>query len=181
MSNYYAMIDGKQQGPFSVAEIRKMNLNPSTFVYTNGFSSWKKMSDVSELNHSSPTPIDTSTPTSTGPGVSSAGTSYNASKGMFQNTFSFDGRIRRTEYGISFIIYFIIAVILNLLLKDGNGDFAIFGIVYIPLLWFILAQGAKRCHDRDNSGWFQIIPFYALWMIFVEGDQSINQYGPSPK
>jgi uncharacterized membrane protein YhaH (DUF805 family) len=41
----------------------------------------------------------------------------------------------------------------------------------------MLAQGAKRCHDRGNSGWYQLIPFYSLWMLFAEGDQQANSYG----
>lgn len=54
-------------------------------------------------------------------------------------------------------------------------------IMLIPYLWFIWAQGAKRCHDRGNSGWFQIIPFYGLWMLFAEGEVGTNEYGNSPK
>lgn len=51
----------------------------------------------------------------------------------------------------------------------------------VPYFWFIWAQGAKRCHDRGNSGWFQIIPFYGLWMLFAEGETGTNEYGNSPK
>lgn len=98
---------------------------------------------------------------------------------MFKNPFSFEGRIRRTEYGISFIIYVIIAVIVNAIMQDGSA--AIIGLAYIPMLWFCWAQGAKRCHDRGNNGWYQIIPFYALWMLFAEGESGINEYGLNPK
>jgi nitrogenase molybdenum-iron protein alpha chain len=42
-------------------------------------------------------------------------------------------------------------------------------IMLVPYCWFIWAQGAKRCHDRGNSGWYQIIPFYGFWMLFAEG------------
>jgi len=99
---------------------------------------------------------------------------------MFQNPFSFDGRIRRTEYGISFIIYVVAAVIVNAIMQAGGGA-AIIGLAYIPMLWFFWAQGAKRCHDRGNSGWYQIIPFYAFWMLFADSDSGINEYGPNPK
>ena len=51
----------------------------------------------------------------------------------------------------------------------------------VPYFWFIWAQGAKRCHDRGNSGWYQIIPFYGLWMLFAEGEIGTNEYGNSPK
>ena len=55
------------------------------------------------------------------------------------------------------------------------------GLAIIPMLWFLWAQGAKRCHDMDKNGWFQIIPFYVLWMIFIEGDSFLNKYGDNPK
>ena len=99
---------------------------------------------------------------------------------MFNNPFSFEGRIRRTEYGISFIIYLIPAVVINSIMRQG-GAAAMVGVAYIPLLWFLWAQGAKRCHDRGTSGWFQIIPFYGLWMLFADSDNGVNEYGENPK
>jgi hypothetical protein len=96
---------------------------------------------------------------------------YNLSKQkMFKNPFSFEGRIRRLEYGLSIIIF---------------GTAATFSstiyILLIPAYWFILAQGAKRCHDRNHSGWYQLIPFYILWMLFAEGNLGKNRYGNPPK
>ena len=96
---------------------------------------------------------------------------------MFRNPFSFKGRIRRTEFGLSFIIYYIINNVLVLL----SGEVPAFGILLIPSLWFSWAQNAKRCHDRGNSGWFQLIPFYILWLIFGDGDIGDNEYGSNPK
>lgn len=96
---------------------------------------------------------------------------------MFSAPFSFEGRIRRTEYGISFIIFIFSFVFLNTL----SIQFPILGFAYIPLYWFYWAQGAKRCHDRDNSGWFQIIPFYPFWMIFADSQEGMNRFGPNPK
>jgi len=100
---------------------------------------------------------------------------------MFKNPFSFEGRIRRTEYGISIIIYTICVTILNAIVGASNGDPAILLFAYIPLLWFLWAQGAKRCHDVGNSGWWQLIPFYFLWMIFQDGEPGSNKYGENPK
>lgn len=54
-------------------------------------------------------------------------------------------------------------------------------VVLIPALWFLFAQGSKRSHDRGNSGWYQIIPFYVFWLIFADGKIGENQYGPNPK
>ena len=100
---------------------------------------------------------------------------------MFKDPFSFNGRIRRTEFGISFIIYAFVSGLLSVLLEAGGDKLAFLGLAYIPLMWFIWAQGAKRCHDRGNNGWYQIIPFYGLWMLFADGEPGINEYGPNPK
>ncbi|MBK9415294.1 MAG: DUF805 domain-containing protein [Bacteroidetes bacterium] len=102
---------------------------------------------------------------------------------MFKDPFSFEGRIRRSEYGISIIIYLLLYwLAIFLAIGIGNDPGAvIFTICMIPLLWFGLAQGAKRCHDIGNSGWWQLIPFYGLWMLFQDGTPGQNQYGENPK
>jgi len=100
---------------------------------------------------------------------------------MFKNPFSFEGRIRRTEYGLTLIIYVVLATIINLIIEESRGDAGILGLAYIPMLWVLWAQGAKRCHDVGNSGWWQLIPFYALWLIFQDGQPGANQYGENPK
>lgn len=97
---------------------------------------------------------------------------------MFNNPFSFNGRIRRREYIISTIIYGLLMAYLRKNMEAGDG---ISFLAAIPLIWFKLAQGAKRCHDRGNSGWFQIIPFYELWMLFGDSDYGLNYYGANPK
>jgi uncharacterized membrane protein YhaH (DUF805 family) len=96
---------------------------------------------------------------------------------MFQTALSFEGRIRRLEYSISFIVYIAGHTIVMAMIKSAI-PFSILAL--IPLLWFLWAQGAKRCHDLGNSGWFQLIPFYALWLIFAKGDDGVNIYGFSP-
>ena len=115
-------------------------------------------------------------------------TTDNSKSAMFSAPFSFKGRIRRTEYGISTIICFFINLGLNAIIgcannsySDPTGLIVLYFILLIPYLWFAWAQGAKRCHDRGNSGWYQIIPFYVFWMLFAEGEANANEYGNSPK
>jgi uncharacterized membrane protein YhaH (DUF805 family) len=100
---------------------------------------------------------------------------------MFKKPFSFEGRIRRTEYGLSYLIYAIISIVLSILEETVEGFNIIYLLVWVPLLFFMIAQGAKRCHDRGNSGWYQIIPFYGLWMLFGDSDFGPNAYGDNPK
>lgn len=108
---------------------------------------------------------------------------YDNSKGMFKNVFSFKGRIRRTEYGLTYLGYWLFCLPMNLVSEENlSADFAIVWLLlYIPILWIILAQGAKRCHDRGNNFLFQFIPFYIFWLIFADGDETVNRYGTSPK
>jgi len=115
-----------------------------------------------------------------------AGSPYDFSnKGMFKRPFSFKGRIRRLEYFLSGLIYAVWYGILRALQpsywKEPSGFYWFWLMLIFPLCYFLLAQGAKRCHDRDNSGWYQIIPFYGLWMLFADGDEGNNSYGDSPK
>lgn len=102
---------------------------------------------------------------------------------MFERPFSFKGRIRRLEYGLSYILVYLLFLPINIVPEDEISEgLAVYTLlVMIPALWFIYAQGAKRCHDRGNSGWYQIIPFYGLWMLFGDGDKFENDYGPDPK
>jgi uncharacterized membrane protein YhaH (DUF805 family) len=99
---------------------------------------------------------------------------------MFKNPFSFNGRIRRTEFGITFIIFAIANGIISSIMKSG-GEADILGLAYIPLLWFLFAEGAKIEHDLDFSGWWQLIPFRYLWLIFLKGQVGVNKYGGDPK
>ncbi|WP_347160113.1 DUF805 domain-containing protein [Pontibacter chitinilyticus] len=105
------------------------------------------------------------------------------------NIFSFSGRIRRTEYAVTQII---ISFVAGIIFAIGGaslfaGESAAAGamiflfIALVFLSWVSLASGAKRCHDRGNSGFFQIIPFYGLWMLFGDGDHGLNSYGNDPK
>lgn len=107
-----------------------------------------------------------------------------SNKGMFKRPFSFHGRIRRLEYGLSVLFFYLYAIVAGFVLGlITNGDFseATVYVCLIPGYCFLWAQGAKRCHDRNNTGWYQIIPFYALWMLFADGDEGENDYGDNPK
>jgi uncharacterized membrane protein YhaH (DUF805 family) len=98
---------------------------------------------------------------------------------MFKNPFSFDGRIRRTEYGFSLIIY--LAAYLLTLGTIYAGVSFIPLLMVVPILWFLWAQGTKRCHDINKSGWWQLIPFYFFVLLFEDGQPGQNEYGQNPK
>lgn len=101
---------------------------------------------------------------------------------MFRNPFSFEGRIRRLEYGLSYLLYLMFIIPIELAGEIENPFIMLLILVMlIVMIGFLFAQGAKRCHDRGNSGWWQIIPFYGLWMLFADGEIGDNEYGENPK
>lgn len=105
------------------------------------------------------------------------------------NIFSFSGRIRRTEYAVTqIVISFVVSILFFIFgVSLFAGESAAAGaIIFLCLAmflstWVSFAAGAKRCHDRGNTGFFQLIPFYGLWMLFGDGDHGSNRYGADPK
>lgn len=102
---------------------------------------------------------------------------------MFKDIFSYKGRIRRLEYGLTYLGYIVINNLLDYfsLYADSIIVATVRVAIMLPLLWILIVQGAKRCHDRGNSGWYQIIPFYFFWMLFADSDDGPNEYGDNPK
>lgn len=103
---------------------------------------------------------------------------------MFKKPFSFNGRIRRLEYGLSLIICFLSAAEVASLLEPAGSysSYSIAGFIFlIPIIWFFFAQRAKRCHDRGVPAVWQFIPFYGAILLFAESDPGENQFGPNPK
>ena len=113
---------------------------------------------------------------------------------MFKAPFSFDGRIRRIEYFLSGIvggIVFSIAWALGIgtfILGAGMGSAggSVFGLLIglaalVASMWFSLAQGVKRLHDLDKSGWLILLMFvpivnalFGLYMLFADGTVALT-------
>lgn len=187
---YFYSDNVKKHGPFSLEELLKEDLSDETLIWHEGLENWISAREIPELKialEHSPPPIPlkatvdeaTNAPDEeyTEDELFPAEADFRPQ--MFSRPFSFEGRIRRLEYGLSMIAHTVGYLILYTIMESGVAPVFLLG--YIPLFWFLWAQGAKRCHDRGNSGWFQIIPFYGLWMIFAEGERGSNTHGLNPK
>lgn len=99
---------------------------------------------------------------------------------MFKNIFSFDGRIRRTEYWLtSFLIQW---VLIPVVFMAGVVTAGIGLLLLAVPFWISLAAAVKRSHDMGNSGWLIIIPIYNPLILAFGGSQPFtNEYGANPK
>jgi len=200
MKKYFYSDGREKKGPFSFEELKKEEINPNTLIWFEGLGDWtpiKEIKELEEILQLSPPPIPTIESVSYSTNIilaaenkdnpannyEQSATFQAVKQGMFAKPFSFEGRIRRTEYGITFIVYFIVITFLNaIFVTEAEGALVGYFILFIPMLWFLWAQGAKRCHDIGHSGWYQIIPFYVIWMIFTEGGKGIRfKYGLNTK
>lgn len=109
--------------------------------------------------------------------------------GVLKKYTVFEGRARRKEFWMFALINCIIGIILGMIssaLSDKNN---IIGNIYsLAVLIPSLAVGARRLHDINKSGWWQLLSFIPIigwiWLIVLlatSGDAANNRFGPNPK
>ena len=127
---------------------------------------------------------------------------------LVQFLFSFEGRVRRRDFWLFFIILTLLDGTLLWGLSDHVYNFHglddTFGPFYgihlvshnlgasvigLAAIWAKLAVTVKRWHDRDKSGWWvliNLIPVIGwIWQVieggFLDGTEGPNRFGRSPK
>lgn len=96
------------------------------------------------------------------------------------NYANFNGRARRKEFWMFYLINFIISFGLGIV--GGMIDFTLIGSIYsLAVLVPTIAVGVRRLHDTNKSGWFILIPIYNIILFATEGDKGSNEYGEDPK
>ena len=103
--------------------------------------------------------------------------------GMFKNSFSFKGRIRRAEFGLSFLMSLVALILLSIVNAMANTPAfsVVYGLGFLFISYFMYAQGAKRSHDIGYSGWMQLIPIWNFRLFVRDGQPYENEYGANPK
>jgi uncharacterized membrane protein YhaH (DUF805 family) len=109
-----------------------------------------------------------------------------AVKSVLTNYVGFSGRARRSEfwwYVLFNVLVSIVAAIIGGMIKFPFLQ----TLVSLALLLPSLAVGARRLHDTNRTGWWQLIGLtgigFIVLIIFWVMDSlpGQNQYGPNPK
>ena len=106
-------------------------------------------------------------------------------KGL-KNYVNFSGRTTRKDYWLYILFYFILVIVGTVFdnlfgLADpmtGSGPFAT--IIQLGLLIPTVAVEIRRNHDANRSGWFILLPFYNIYLLFVPTHPEENDWGPVP-
>jgi uncharacterized membrane protein YhaH (DUF805 family) len=103
-------------------------------------------------------------------------------KTCFNKYTDFNGRAARPEFWWFVLFTFLATLVLGMVSHIVSGLFSL--AVIVPSL----AVGARRLHDTNRSGWWQLvylIPLIGLIVMIVfcvqEGDSAGNQYGEVPE
>lgn len=101
-----------------------------------------------------------------------------AIKVCFAKYVDFSGRAQRPEYWWFFLFCFLVSLGLGIVSNTVSLLFS------LGTLLPSLAAGARRLHDTNRSGWWQLLWIIPLigWIVAIvflvkEGDSGDNQYG----
>lgn len=110
---------------------------------------------------------------------------------VFKKYAVLNGRARRKEYWIFFLVNWIIMLVLRLILPATKTDVAASVIILLYSLAVIMpALGVcvRRLHDTGKSGWFMLLGLIplagdiVLLVFFCQDSQlGVNKYGAYPK
>ncbi|HEY4292703.1 DUF805 domain-containing protein [Luteibacter sp.] len=95
------------------------------------------------------------------------------------------GRARRTEYWTTVVLAtvteFVIGVFAYLADARGSAYELIVGLCQLLGCVACIPVTVRRLHDVDWRGWWYLVPFVSLILIFLDGTRGPNRFGPSPK
>ncbi len=102
--------------------------------------------------------------------------------------FSFQGRATRLHYWIATAPALILSIAATVMPLDLDTLIDVVLPATLVLGWPALVVGARRCHDRNRSGWYQVVgvvPFIGSLLLMVElglcrGTPGANRFGPDP-
>lgn len=204
---YFIVNNGQQAGPFELHELLANGLNANSYVWCEGMPNWlpaTQVPEVAALLQQTPPPPGYQQPYQQ-PGYQQPGYQQpgyqqpgyqqpgyqqpyqqpypqqpksmdfgEAIKVCFNKFADFNGRARRSEFWWFQLFAYLVSSV-----TCGIGAL----VLFIPLL----AVTARRLHDTNHSGWWQLIQLIPFGFILIiiwgvqDSDPGHNEYGPNPK
>ncbi|MGB7392793.1 MAG: DUF805 domain-containing protein [Pricia sp.] len=102
---------------------------------------------------------------------------------VLKNYADFEGRARRKEYWMFFLINMMISYGLMILAVIAELSVLLFASTLYSIAVIIPSLGVaiRRMHDVGKSGWFILVPIYSFILLCSKGEQGENKYGADPK
>ena len=108
--------------------------------------------------------------------------------GCWKKYAEFSGRARRQEFWMFFLFNFLACVAIGIVDGILGTSGALGGLYSLAVLIPSLAVGARRLHDTDRSGWWQLIALIPLigaiiLLVFfcLDSKPGENRFGANPK
>lgn len=180
MKYFYQNDNNEQVGLIDIENLKLINIKSSTLIWKEGTENWSEAKNFEELKElflkPPPLPINTS----------QINNNQNIDKYKEPNFWSPKGIIRRFNYfefliGLGLISLAITAAMENLL---GEPIADLIALLLIPVLYLFIVIIIKRLHDMNLNGWFffiGFIPLINLMLLFWDGTEGPNKYGPDPR
>jgi uncharacterized membrane protein YhaH (DUF805 family) len=192
MKKYYYSNGKDREGPVTLAELESLgDLRPETLVWCKGLRSWVHADELEELcDIFAPPPIADAEP----PAAVISRSKWSGFKKIL-HLFSFRGRIDRLEYGISFIINYIIVRGISMKALDDT----LFDLIeYSFTFWYpfpaedggtlgvngvniIVQELVKLFPDGGNVSLSNVIAWIIMvlntWFIFAQGSKRCHDGG----
>jgi uncharacterized membrane protein YhaH (DUF805 family) len=99
----------------------------------------------------------------------------------FAKYADFNGRAKRPEYWWFFLFLILLGAATGIVSQTLNG------VVALATILPSLAVGARRLHDTNRSGWWQLLCIIPIigWIVMVvflaqEGQTTDNRFGNMP-
>ena len=193
MAEWYYANNGVEQGPIAREDfdalVRNGTIGPDTLVWTNTLREWEP-AHLHVDGVAAPRPP---VPTATG-AATADGRDYRRSSGpvdAFRQFFSryvqFSGRSNRGAFWFWQLDNILISLGLGLLdiaVFGSQGSGLLGGLWGLATLIPSFALGARRLHDIDKSGWWQLLALIPLlgWIILLvwfcrAPDNQPNRFG----
>ena len=102
---------------------------------------------------------------------------------------AFSGRASRSEYWYFFLFLVLLAIVTSIIdaaIFPGNELMPTYSIFSLLTIIPSISAAARRLHDVDRSGWWQLLYFtiigslLVLYWLIKKGDAGDNKHGTTP-